>query len=1200
MQAPDIDPRSYDKIVAQTEQLAEELSGWKPPGGDGQPDGTDAGLALIRIFGRFAELVVQRLNRAPDKHYLAFLNLIGASPVPPRPARVPLTFQLSAESPVDAVVPARTLAGAPPQDTGQEEVVFETERSLVVTRAQLAAVYVSDPTADTYSNRFAQATGAEDKPFEVFSADQQSPHQLYLACDPLLTQPGVKDVTLRLASPDPARWLALPVSWAFWDGDAWRPVPGASSEPDGGSVRVALPSVPALTLSTAGTFEAGWLRAELGLPLPHPVGGEALDAVAVGSQDVQEPQFPLTLFPASSTQRFYLSADRAFDIEGARAVLRVRLATPGAGTGVQLTWSYQDAVQWQELGQSSQSSGQVGPSKFGFRDGTLAFTTDGEVSFRLPHPWPVTLYRNHLGRWLKVEVTGGQYGTDNRPEAAEITAGYDWEPLPELGAIVAECRPGSPDEAQPAPAAFCNSAPVDMSKPFYPLGQQPAFNDTCYIACPDDLAWPGAKITLNVSLVANPAHPDPDLEIAWEISDGIRWHDIPVPASPAPPVYTLTGSGDVAVTLPAPLGRTSVNGDERYWLRARLVSGGYGHPDEYKPDGKGGWALDPATLDPPVIKTVAFTAAAGDHLQAPVTACLSYNNFAYTDRTAAATKPDGQFSPFEPAQDADPALYLGFDPAPGERLVTVFLDVQPPLPEEVAAEPLTEASLADPARIAWEYASGASWAPLGAADETQTLSRPGLVTFVGPPEKARGSAFGRDLTWLRARWQEGVFPLPPRLRRVLPATTWAAQVTTVANETLGSSSGDPGQSFVTAQTPVQPGEQVVVGETQLPPPLEAQAVVMAEEAGATAVTASTEGQPAQTWVSWQAVPDFYDSGPRDRHYTLDPLSGELRFGDGAHGMIPPPGQNNIRISYRTGGGEQGNREAGTVVELKSSVPYIDSVTNHVPAQGGAPAEPVERVKARGPHVLRHRGRAVAAEDLEDLALAASADVARAAAIVPLFNPGDLWIDPGEGPRQAHKDAHAGRMGVVIVPGDIRAARPVPSLGLLLEADQYLRSRCPPTAALWVAGPEWIAVDVTAQLAVSSPEAADPVRDRAGAALAQFLHPLAGGPRGQGWEFGRWPRASLLSALLEGLDGVDHLVSLEVSYRPDTADEGLRMKLVEILEWQLTVKPMPPEVAPDVWHWLDRSLVYSGRPQISVGLMPAADQTGRTADADPAA
>ena len=104
------------------------------------------------------------------------------------------------------------------------------------------------------------------------------------------------------------------------------------------------------------------------------------------------------------------------------------------------------------------------------------------------------------------------------------------------------------------------------------------------------------------------------------------------------------------------------------------------------------------------------------------------------------------------------------------------------------------------------------------------------------------------------------------------------------------------------------------------------------------MTLDAAGQPDEIWVRWHAVPDFYDSGPRNRHYTADALTGEIRFGDGATGMIPPQGQNNIRITYRTGGGEEGNLDTGTIVELKSGVPYLDSRCHQLRAEagGGAP------------------------------------------------------------------------------------------------------------------------------------------------------------------------------------------------------------------------------------------------------------------------
>jgi predicted phage baseplate assembly protein len=349
------------------------------------------------------------------------------------------------------------------------------------------------------------------------------------------------------------------------------------------------------------------------------------------------------------------------------------------------------------------------------------------------------------------------------------------------------------------------------------------------------------------------------------------------------------------------------------------------------------------------------------------------------------------------------------------------------------------------------------------------------------------------------------------------------------------------------------------------------------------VTLDVAGQPDEVWVRWHAVPDFYQSGTRDRHYTVDALTGEIRFGDGSFGMIPPQGQNNLRVTYRTGGGEQGNRAAATIVELKSGLPYLDGVTNHEPAQGGAAREPIERLQARGPRVLRHRDRAVTAQDLEDLAAAASAEVARVAAIAPAFSPYNLWLDPlAPVPTPEHAAADAGRMGVIVVP-NANVARPTPSLGLLRRVQAHLRERCPPTADLWVAGPEWIAVTVTATVVPTSLEQADAIGDRVRTALERFLHPLSGGPDGQGWAFARIPHRSDLSALIEAVEAADHVHALAVSLQPETGDATSRLELQGRLRRTLTETTDQPERERDLQRWLDRALVYSGRHEISVAL-----------------
>ncbi|MFM6332674.1 MAG: hypothetical protein ACKPFI_07955, partial [Dolichospermum sp.] len=96
------------------------------------------------------------LNQVPEKNFLAFLDLIGGQLQPPQPAKVPLTFYLAAASPVGAFVPAYTQISAPPLEGNDEEIIFETEQELIVTTAQLKAVFVRKPNPDKYIPHLSQ------------------------------------------------------------------------------------------------------------------------------------------------------------------------------------------------------------------------------------------------------------------------------------------------------------------------------------------------------------------------------------------------------------------------------------------------------------------------------------------------------------------------------------------------------------------------------------------------------------------------------------------------------------------------------------------------------------------------------------------------------------------------------------------------------------------------------------------------------------------------------------------------------------------------------------------------------------------------------------------------------------------------------------------------------------------------------------
>jgi hypothetical protein len=89
----------------------------------------------------------------------------------------------------------------------------------------------------------------------------------------------------------------------------------------------------------------------------------------------------------------------------------------------------------------------------------------------------------------------------------------------------------------------------------------------------------------------------------------------------------------------------------------------------------------------------------------------------------------------------------------------------------------------------------------------------------------------------------------------------------------------------------------------------------------------------------------------------------IRFGDGVFGEIPEPARN-FEVTYRAGGGAEGNVAADTITLIDPSAKaMIISATNPFPAEGGEDEETDQQVRRRAPEAFRAvQHRAVRPED----------------------------------------------------------------------------------------------------------------------------------------------------------------------------------------------------------------------------------------------
>lgn len=271
-----------------------------------------------------------------------------------------------------------------------------------------------------------------------------------------------------------------------------------------------------------------------------------------------------------------------------------------------------------------------------------------------------------------------------------------------------------------------------------------------------------------------------------------------------------------------------------------------------------------------------------------------------------------------------------------------------------------------------------------------------------------------------------------------------------------------------------------------------------------------EVEDVDGWRTWDAVDDFSNSGPEDRHYVLDREAGQVRFGDTVRGYAPQLAQRIRAREYRYGGGSAGNVAAKAISQLRG----VSNVTakNLMPARGGADSEPVAQALDRIPGEIKRCDRAVTADDFVALAKQTQGWALGRAECLPLFHPTELRDVPGV-------------VSVIVWPTEDahHPSAPVPDKSLLRAVGAWLDARRLLTTELYVIPPTYKRISITVGLHVKKGAAVEGVKRWVELVIRQFLAPLPPyGPEGNGWPLGRRVIAAEIAAAALQVDGVAYL------------------------------------------------------------------------------
>lgn len=446
---PKIDSRDQQMLYEQVRDLAlYYCPEWIEEDVIGSDKNADA---LMRIFARMMEIIIQRLNKVPDKNFLAFLDMVGTSLFPPKVARAPLTFTMAKGETKYRKIPGRTQV-ATAQTKEKEAIVFETAKDLTIISPKLVGVVSLSPDEDKWMDQSTILSGNTKEAVVLFKGKELVPHRLYIGDSDLFSfkeKAVIKlDITFNTSIKGNVPWN---VKWYYYDENSvpksldvanitYQDVVAKNDKKVTSRLQIAsITFTPIGGISEKTLMEKAqkkswtkhWLYAELNAPIQKdnlPLINTIRGSVSIAPGSPVPPDvaffnnFPIDLtkdfYPFGERPKFndtfYIGSKEVFSKKDATITLAFTLSEgvdKPEPEKIKLRWEFWNGNVWELIGETTKE----GSKTVGFIDGTKAFTNNiagqHEVSFicKKIEQLEINAQENH---WIRVRIIEGDYGRE--------------------------------------------------------------------------------------------------------------------------------------------------------------------------------------------------------------------------------------------------------------------------------------------------------------------------------------------------------------------------------------------------------------------------------------------------------------------------------------------------------------------------------------------------------------------------------------------------------------------------------------------------------------------------------------------------------------------------------------------------------------------------------------------------------------------
>jgi hypothetical protein len=413
---------------------------------------SDPGITLIELFSSMTEMILYRLNRVPEKNYIAFLDLIGIGQRLPIPSKTNVTFELSDGYQIDMdekstiLLQEGSIVTTEPQ-ADEDTIIFETNRDLYLSNLKLLNIY--SKRFNSHKNRDEVVNHSQkivdNIEFQPFGENENSTSQaeIFISADEFMFLQNNVKTTLMFRLPTTMRKYNINsdymknMQWQYFDGFNWHDMEIAYDyqlaidDKDADVLYVTLGgSNEEFTKSVIEKFdqeEKFYIKGiftDIRDWLPNLMVYE-ISMVTSSSEkgvfptkcfhkneeiDLNNEFYPFGSRPKVDNpmeqEEFIIKCDEAFGVAGSIVSLELNHSLnpeykfPQDSANLKIEWEY--------------STGIADWSFLEVKDTTENFTQNGIVSFEVPNDICEVELQGESGYWIRAKIASGDFGHDEQ------------------------------------------------------------------------------------------------------------------------------------------------------------------------------------------------------------------------------------------------------------------------------------------------------------------------------------------------------------------------------------------------------------------------------------------------------------------------------------------------------------------------------------------------------------------------------------------------------------------------------------------------------------------------------------------------------------------------------------------------------------------------------------------------------------------